>query len=141
MYDCWAFPCVNGGFCIDGVDTATCVCPFGFEGVKCERDVNECAGLDMDADPKTDPVLPCDANAECSNIEGRYVCTCRSGYTGDGHLAVDVTDEKYPFGPCVELRSRHWGRRDSRALFGLLCAEWERSPRDANAVRGEISAR
>jgi hypothetical protein len=36
-------------------------------------DTNECA-----------TVSPCHANATCNNTEGSYICTCDSGYSGDG---------------------------------------------------------
>ena len=38
-------------------------------------DINECAS------PETND---CDPNAECSNTEGSYSCSCNEGYTGDG---------------------------------------------------------
>ena len=38
-------------------------------------DIDECAS------PETDE---CDTNAECSNTEGSYTCSCRVGFTGDG---------------------------------------------------------
>ena len=38
-------------------------------------DIDECAS------PETNE---CDTNAECSNTEGSYTCSCRVGYTGDG---------------------------------------------------------
>ena len=37
-------------------------------------DVDEC-----EADP-----YPCDANAECLNVDGGYICYCEEGFTGDG---------------------------------------------------------
>ena len=37
-------------------------------------DVNECS-----ADSN-----PCDDNADCSNTEGSYSCSCKSGFTGNG---------------------------------------------------------
>ena len=37
-------------------------------------DVDECSA--------SSPV--CDSNAICSNTRGSYICTCKSGYTGDG---------------------------------------------------------
>ena len=37
-------------------------------------DTDECS-----ADSK-----PCDENADCTNSEGSYSCTCKQGFTGDG---------------------------------------------------------
>ena len=37
-------------------------------------DIDECS-----ADPS-----PCDSNADCTNTDGSYSCTCTPGYTGDG---------------------------------------------------------
>ena len=37
-------------------------------------DVDECSA--------SSPV--CDSNANCFNTRGSYICTCKSGYTGDG---------------------------------------------------------
>ena len=37
-------------------------------------DVDECA-IELDT---------CDDNANCTNTDGSYDCTCREGYTGDG---------------------------------------------------------
>ena len=38
--------------------------------------------LFADIDECTSP--DCDTNAECTNTEGSYTCSCRVGYTGDG---------------------------------------------------------
>ena len=38
--------------------------------------------LDIDECGASSPV--CDINANCSNTRGSYICTCRTGYTGDG---------------------------------------------------------
>ena len=37
-------------------------------------DINECA---------TEPDS-CNANADCTNTDGSYVCACKSGYAGNG---------------------------------------------------------
>ena len=37
---------------------------------------------DVDECSTSSPV--CDSNAKCSNTRGSYICTCKSGYTGDG---------------------------------------------------------
>ena len=34
--DCDPSPCINGGSCIDGVDSYTCVCHPGYQGNNCE---------------------------------------------------------------------------------------------------------
>ena len=28
---------------------------------------------------------PCDDNADCTNIDGNFICKCRDGFCGDGH--------------------------------------------------------
>ena len=35
--DCKDNPCNNGGNCVDGVASYTCVCPVGFLGLDCEK--------------------------------------------------------------------------------------------------------
>ena len=44
--------------------------------------INMFAVLDIDECGASSPV--CDINANCSNTRGSYICTCRTGYTGDG---------------------------------------------------------
>ena len=34
---------------------------------------------------------PCNENATCNNTEGFYICTCDSGYSGDGFTCNDKT--------------------------------------------------
>ncbi|XP_071795132.1 uncharacterized protein [Asterias amurensis] len=38
--ECAAMPCLNGGFCIDGNRSFTCVCSSGFKGELCQIDTN-----------------------------------------------------------------------------------------------------
>ena len=39
-------------------------------------DFNEC----------TAPQSVCDVNANCQNIHGSYLCTCKTGFIGDGRI-------------------------------------------------------
>lgn len=34
--DCAGNPCMNGGECVDQVDSFRCICPVGFAGEMCE---------------------------------------------------------------------------------------------------------
>ena len=35
---------------------------------------------------------PCDVFAYCTNTLGNYFCSCREGYTGDGHKCTDIDE-------------------------------------------------
>lgn len=90
-YDCWSFPCNNGGFCLDGVDTYTCHCAFGFQGEQCENDIDECAFETKDFDDdgmnvnQGDTWAVCAEHATCTNSFGKYSCECDPGWEGDGY--------------------------------------------------------
>ena len=32
----------------------------------------------------------CDVNANCTNTDDSYICACKEGYTGDGHLCQGI---------------------------------------------------
>jgi len=38
-------------------------------------DINEC----LENDP-----IPCDLNADCTDLDGSYVCECKDGFSGNG---------------------------------------------------------
>ena len=40
----------------------------------CFADIDECT-----SDPS-----PCNENADCTNSDGSYSCTCKQGFTGNG---------------------------------------------------------
>ena len=46
-------------------------------------DVNECADINECAYQTSNR---CDENADCSNTEGSYTCSCQAGYQGDGFV-------------------------------------------------------
>lgn len=62
--------CFNGGTCVDGINSFTCLCPPGFTGSYCQHDVNECDSR------------PCLHGGTCQDSYGTYKCTCPQGYTG-----------------------------------------------------------
>ncbi|DBA95832.1 TPA: hypothetical protein ACH3X1_001379 [Trebouxia sp. C0004] len=55
----------------------------GFEGPKCNVDINECLRQTMQCAP----------NAGCINTEGGYNCTCWPGYTGDGEVSCTPSSQ------------------------------------------------
>jgi len=89
---CGGKPCENNGTCQAGFTNKgyRCLCPPEFKGQKCTEDVNEC----------TSATHKCHANADCVNIHGSYNCTCKAGYTGDGHNCTDINECAAPVNPC-----------------------------------------
>ncbi|GCB67967.1 hypothetical protein scyTo_0005233 [Scyliorhinus torazame] len=58
--------CFNGGKCIEGM-SQLCHCPEGFQGPRCQYDVNEC-GNDNGG-----------CEGQCCNTIGNFYCKCQEG--------------------------------------------------------------
>uniref|UniRef100_A0A8C4XPA7 Vitamin K-dependent protein S n=1 Tax=Falco tinnunculus TaxID=100819 RepID=A0A8C4XPA7_FALTI len=67
---CSPLPCHKDGYkdCIDGQAKYTCVCKPGWQGEKCEEDINECEDSNGGCSQR------------CSNLPGSYRCLCEDGY-------------------------------------------------------------
>lgn len=63
-------PCSNGGLCKDEVNSFLCTCLPGFQGQRCEEDINECESN------------PCKNGANCTDCVNSYTCTCPAGFSG-----------------------------------------------------------
>jgi len=91
--ECTANPCDQNAICKNTFGSFTCQCKTGFQGdgFRCQGfiylfifwrggiykiqnflDVNECLGY------------PCNKDAICTNTIGSYVCSCKTGYSGNG---------------------------------------------------------
>ncbi|XP_078382537.1 uncharacterized protein LOC144665218 [Oculina patagonica] len=81
---CGKAPCNNNATCQTGFTRKgyRCLCASGFTGQNCEHDIDECKAN----------THRCDVNAECNNTKGSYNCTCKPGYSGDGHSCTDIDE-------------------------------------------------
>lgn len=70
-------PCVNDGVC---VLEGGCECGAGFMGDICEIEIDECE------------LGTHDCASNCTNTYGSYVCTCLSGFTGNGTVCTDINE-------------------------------------------------
>jgi len=52
------------------VDSYTCECEEGFEGLRCEVNINECYSL------------PCENHGICADLINAFLCHCAPGYDG-----------------------------------------------------------
>lgn len=68
--DCKNNPCMNGGSCIDGVNSHVCTCKAGFTGKNCQININECGSS------------PCLNGATCVDEINNYSCVCLKGFEG-----------------------------------------------------------
>uniref|UniRef100_A0A3Q2XZ03 EGF-like domain-containing protein n=1 Tax=Hippocampus comes TaxID=109280 RepID=A0A3Q2XZ03_HIPCM len=66
----WQDPCLNGGSCVDNVGGFACECRPGFQGGRCETEIDECASQ------------PCWNGANCRDYVNSFVCECRAGFDG-----------------------------------------------------------
>ncbi|KAK2917076.1 hypothetical protein Q8A67_001450 [Cirrhinus molitorella] len=71
--DCPGHKCMNGGICVDGVNTYSCQCLPEWTGQYCAEDVNECL-----MQPNA-----CHNGGTCFNTIGGHTCVCVNGWTGD----------------------------------------------------------
>jgi len=61
-------------------------------------DINECENGDDN----------CNENANCTNTEGSFNCTCNLGYTGDGVICTSKLPLANCFGNCYLMFLYHW---------------------------------
>lgn len=109
---CASSPCLHNGSCYpqgSGGQDYVCKCPAGYEGKRCENDIDECkikdkicvngicqntpgsfrcfctpgyTGLNCDLDVDECLSRPCKNGAQCVNKENDYECICPPGYSG-----------------------------------------------------------
>ena len=91
-YPCDSDPCLNGASCANnGFEYYECLCPEGFDGIRCERVLP----------------LPCESNpcingATCTNNGyDSFTCQCSFGYNGTR------CENRIPF-PCESFPLLKW---------------------------------
>ena len=77
-------------------------------------------------------ISDCDVNANCTNTYSSYKCTCKAGYSGDGHSCsgtVNFPHPRWPWmcfsincfsSPLCEVSSWHWVQLQIKAEFIVL---------------------
>ena len=90
MLTFWAYQTILNSYSSNGYRKVTCTCDKGYRdyssgwGTDC-REINEC----------DEKIHLCDPNATCNNSIGGepgYMCTCNTGYTGDGYTCSDINE-------------------------------------------------
>ncbi|XP_004677414.1 PREDICTED: protein crumbs homolog 2 [Condylura cristata] len=103
---CAARPCHHGALCVpQGLHPAgfRCYCVPGFQGPRCELDIDECASR------------PCRHGATCLNLADRFECHCPLGYAGT--TCEEEVDE------CASAPCLHGGScLDGVGSYRCVCA-------------------
>ncbi|XP_046357626.2 uncharacterized protein LOC124135954 isoform X3 [Haliotis rufescens] len=60
--------------------TTGCSCKSGWTGDKCQSDINECS------------TATCQANSDCQNTPGSFLCQCRTGFIANGNSCDEVNE-------------------------------------------------
>ncbi|EMP30126.1 Neurogenic locus notch like protein 3, partial [Chelonia mydas] len=68
--ECQSQPCLNGGTCLDGVESYRCTCPQGYTGAQCQNLVDWCRRS------------PCQNGGRCVQTGTALTCDCPGGWTG-----------------------------------------------------------
>lgn len=96
--ECEVNHCLNGGICLDGINTFTCQCPIPFKGVRCE--------LTLDGSPTIDDRL----NPLLKGDSGPPPVMCREFSIGLNHASSPTCMKTDPWQYCPH--------RDCYSLFG-----------------------
>lgn len=68
--ECSTAPCLNGGTCLDHINSFKCACSMGFTGNRCQTNVDDCESQ------------PCKNGGICRDAIAGYSCECPPGYKG-----------------------------------------------------------
>lgn len=82
---CKSSPCENGGTCVDQLTGFTCHCITGFDGNRCQNNIDECQNN------------PCANGGSCVDMVNGYMCVCVSGYSGS---SCEINMNKCASSPC-----------------------------------------
>ncbi|NXK56084.1 FBLN7 protein, partial [Chauna torquata] len=89
--DCSSNPCANGGTCVDGNQSYTCLCPRGWSGTSCQSPVYACINSSFSRQPR-----------------------CAEGRPGSRHCSCDAGFQMGAGGVCQGMGARReearWGR-------------------------------
>ncbi|XP_049630080.1 protein crumbs homolog 2 [Suncus etruscus] len=103
---CASQPCHHGALCVPEASDPTdfrCYCVPGFQGPRCELDIDECASR------------PCRHGATCRNLADHFECHCPLGY--EGVTCEEEVDE------CASLPCLHGGScLDGVGSYRCVCA-------------------
>ncbi|KAM7094280.1 protein crumbs homolog 2 isoform 3-T3 [Molossus nigricans] len=104
---CATQPCYHGALCVpQGPDANDfrCYCVPGFQGPRCELDIDECASR------------PCQHGATCHNLADQYECHCPLDYAG---VNCEVEVDQCASAPCL-----HGGScLDGVGSYRCVCAQ------------------
>uniref|UniRef100_A0A5S6PYS0 EGF-like domain-containing protein n=1 Tax=Trichuris muris TaxID=70415 RepID=A0A5S6PYS0_TRIMR len=88
---CTNSSCGNGHCMQHSEDVFGCLCDPGYEGIMCEKSINECQSS------------PCKNGAECTDLINDYVCKCTKGFKGRNCQIPACKPGYCVFGTCREL--------------------------------------
>ncbi|KAE8583490.1 hypothetical protein XENTR_v10020541 [Xenopus tropicalis] len=75
---CSESPCLHGGTCQDLFNSFSCTCRIGWNGHRCEINIDDC---------KSSPCL----HGFCIDLEADYQCSCEAGYTSR-NCEININD-------------------------------------------------
>ncbi|CAD5229282.1 unnamed protein product [Bursaphelenchus okinawaensis] len=99
------------GVCRSIFNDFMCSCKEGWEGLRCDRDVNECLEH-----------FPCENNGSCVNTEGGFNCVCPQYYFGERCETAGIcTTSPCQHGKCIQNGQNNYTCECKKGYEGVNC--------------------
>ncbi|XP_053380102.1 uncharacterized protein LOC123547975 [Mercenaria mercenaria] len=134
--DCEGVTCENGGYCVDSLNSYTCICEAGFRGQHCETDINECDlanGGCQDICINTEGSFQCNCSGERELQEDGVSCAGGEAEKDTVFKRLEIPRQLLPK-PCFTVQLVHCTDGNDIKIYLASTSEWYRLTDDTDVM-------